>query len=115
MPNWFKGKQLPPILANKRKRLKKEIRNASDVDTEASESEVAAVENGEGRISNPVRSSVFCESLSACDEDGDDEEDGNTRAPVTESQSSTSEIDDHSEWEVSDFFSSEDSFDEWLP
>ena len=116
MPNWFTGKQLPPTLANKRKRLKKEIRNASDADTEASESE-----GGCGRKrrrknrSNPVKSSVFRESLCACDEDGDDEEDGNTSAPVTESQSFTSEIDDHSEWEVSDFFSSEDSFDEWLP
>ena len=50
MPNWFTGKQLPPTLANKRKRLKKEIRNASDADTEASESELAAGENREGRI-----------------------------------------------------------------
>eukprot|EP00794_Sanderia_malayensis_P002624 gene2624-3037_t len=51
------------------------------------------------------KSSVFRERLSACDEDGDDDEDGNTSAQVTESQSFASEIDDHSEWEVSNFFS----------
>eukprot|EP00794_Sanderia_malayensis_P001719 gene1719-1918_t len=41
------------------------------------------------------KSSVFRERLSACDEDGDDDEDGNTSAQVTESQSFASEIDDH--------------------
>ncbi len=41
---------MPPTLANERKRLKKEIRNASDADTEASESEGGCGKNGEGRI-----------------------------------------------------------------
>lgn len=87
-PVWYTGKQLPETLQNKSKKRRKSS-NKSETET-------------------PLHSKTLIDKFY----DGDDE----AEIPIfLVPQTGYSESEDESDWEVSDFLSSEDSCDEWLP
>ena len=114
-PKWFTGKQLPPSLSNKRKREKSYKEHNSDADAEASE--VEPTSKRKTRKRNQKTDTICNPAVNHdCPYEGDFEMDrGNSSQQIIGSETSTSEKDEESEWEVSDFLSSDDSVDEWLP
>ena len=115
MPHWFTGRQMPPSFASRRTKNRIIVDSENSGESESEDSpkpKRRKKRNIIKKAKNVVRCNEFRDS-----NEGDDDDDG-TAGMQDESDEMPSEAvasDNESEWEVSDFLSSDDSCDEWIP
>ena len=118
IPVWFTGNQIPPSMRNSRQR--KKLKNSDDEDECIADDESSSLEDQPpkkkprkaAKTEKTSRRRILeATALSDKDEDGDIDTDFVSELCSQERQYSSME----SEWEVSDFLSSDTSFGEWLP
>ena len=126
VPVWFTGNQLPPIL--RRKKCKNNT-NENDADDEEGGIELKQprkknkrktkqiIRNGKRRRAESPPKPCEGPSSSASYQAEDEQQDYHKEVGDTESEADSQAFScsAESDWEVSDFLSSEDSGDEWIP
>ena len=117
LPTWFTGSQLPPSFKKRRKQ-----RRATDCEDHSGDADISDIdEDGMGEISvrqasAPTQGIERLEDETGYSADTEtvlNEHGDNLKNGISQNDSDSN--DDESDWEVSDFTSSEDSCDEWLP
>eukprot|EP00794_Sanderia_malayensis_P016276 gene16276-biopygen13830 len=120
VPVWFKGKQLPPFLSLNRnpKKLGDKQRDPQEADSEMSDDGSNKQKKRPRRKRKFEASHIVLPKQVGTDVemyDGSDEGDKESAVSRTEEPEFFYYYDEESVWEVSDFSSSDDSLDEWLP
>ncbi len=119
-PVWFKGKQLPPSLSLNRQSRKSgaKQRDPQEADSEMSDDGSTKRRKRPRKKRKLEGSQIILLKQVDADEKmyhGGEEGDTESVGSRTEEPAVSDFCDEESMWEMSDFSSSDDSFDEWLP